>query len=208
MAKILISGSEGKMESYARAVLRAGGEPLCQYAPMEPEHGCDGLILCGGGDLSPKLFGGVSVDTDRDIDLRREQSDSIQISAFLASGKPILGICRGMQMLNVMLGGSLIQDLEERCVHHWRTEHEVAIKSGMHRKLYGPRLMVNSIHHQAVKAPAPGFLAVAISEDGVIEAIEHMSLPIIGVQWHPERMERGAVLFRHFIATAKKRSRD
>lgn len=205
--KILISGSEGKMDYYARAVFDAGGEPVCQYAPMAPGTEYDGLILCGGGDLSPELFGGGAAETDRDIDSVREQSDLMQISSFFSEGKPILGICRGMQMLNVALGGTLIQDLEERCVHHWRTEHEVAIKSGMLRKLHGPRLMVNSIHHQAVNAPAPGFLAAAISEDGVIEAIEHMSLPIIGVQWHPERMDVGALLFGHFIATAKERSR-
>lgn len=206
--KILISGTAEKMMNYARAVARAGGEPVCCYAPMEPEMGCDGLILCGGGDISPALYGALPADTDRDIDPVRERSDRIQITSFLAAGKPILGICRGAQILNVLSGGSLVQDLGEKCPDHRGTTHEVQISEGSLQRLYGAFLAVNSYHHQAIRTPAPGFRVTALSQDGVIEAVEHEALPVFGVQWHPERMEAGDLLFRHYIQAAKQRSRD
>ena len=104
-------------------------------------------------------------------------------------GKPILGICRGHQVLNVYFGGTLTQHIEGHrasegtCFHASETE-----ENSIMRRLFGKTLTVNSIHHQAVNAVGDGFLVTQRSADGTVEAIEHKSMPIIGVQWHPERM--------------------
>lgn len=210
--RIQISGQPGGMENYESAVRHAGGVPLCGCCP-EPDLSCQGLLLCGGGDPDPALFGQEDRGSDPP-DRERDRAELALISAFLSAGKPILGICRGMQMISVALGGDLIQDLPpELLPFHGRAGedlvHPLRTREGsLLRGLYGPRLAVNSAHHQAVGRLGRGLEASAWSESGVTEAVEHHSLPVLGVQFHPERMswERrrpdtadGAPILRWFL---------
>lgn len=152
----------------------------------------DGLLLPGGADMDPAYYsesnkGSEGIDTDLDD----FQLDMIDL--FMRSGKPILGICRGHQVLNVFFGGSLIQDLPEKAVHKW-LEHDDNVhciraeEGSILNSLYGEHFAVNSAHHQAVKVPGKGLRVTALSDDGIVEALEHESLPIFSTQYHPERM--------------------
>ena len=190
--KLQLSGSQGKTQRYEQALHMLGAVPAAGYCP-EPDLNCDGLILCGGGDLESTLFDQEdrgSLPPDR----ARDRAELALFRAFHQAGKPILGICRGMQVINVALGGNLIQDLPPNlCIFHSGGEppltHPVRTLEGsfLHR-LYGPQLLVNSLHHQAVDRLGTGLRAIAWSEGGVIEAFDCPGRPILGVQFHPERM--------------------
>lgn len=213
--RVQISGSAGKMEYYCQAVRQGGGTPVADYAPA-PDLSCDGLLLGGGGDLAPDLFGQENNGSDPP-DLLRDQAELALFRAFFDAGKPIFGICRGMQLINVALGGTLIQDLPpEQVLFHGKgrfTVHPIRTEEGalLHR-LYGQLAAVNSYHHQVVDALGDGLRATAWSESGFAEALEHESRPILGVQFHPERMAYskrgpdmvdGAPLIEHFIALCR-----
>ena len=160
----------------------------------------DGLLLTGGGDIAPELFGESPVNDTLEIDAIRDRAEIGLIHAFCAERKPIFGICRGVQILNVACGGDLWQDLPaQRGVDHRDTTHEVIVTDGRMRGLFGEQVTVNSFHHQAVRSPAPGFAITAKSPDGIVEAIEHENGLWWGVQWHPERMEGMGGVFGMFI---------
>ena len=107
--RILISGADGKMSNYVRAVRAAGGTPVSGYCPP-PDLSCAGLLLCGGGDLDPVLYGQPDQGS-QPPDPARDQAELELFRAFYQAGRPILGVCRGMQIINVALGGTLLQDL-------------------------------------------------------------------------------------------------
>lgn len=206
--RILISGSLGHMDNYVRAVEKAGGVPTAIHAPLEFD-GYDGLILAGGEDISPELYGEVNDGLSIGMDKEREESDRMAVEAFIKAGKPILGICRGMQMLAVIFGGNMIQDLGEGCKTH-RAEggvdkfHIVRSEKGtLLEALYGEEFETNSSHHQAVKTVSEDFVVTAYAKDGTTEAIEHKTLDILGVQWHPERYDGGAKLIEWFVNQCK-----
>ena len=205
---ILISCSKGHMDNYIRAAENAGAVAKAMHAPLEFEN-YDGLILAGGEDISPELYGEVNEGLSVGMDTEREKSDLLAVDAFVKMGKPILGICRGMQTLNVLFGGNMIQDLGEKCDTHTAKggvdkRHTVKIESGsLLHKLYGEETEVNSSHHQAVKDVADAFNLTASALDGTAEAIEHKSLKIVGVQWHPERYDGGEKLVRWFVDLCK-----
>ena len=179
----------------------------------------DGLLLPGGCDINPAVYGKTGIPEETvDDDL-----DALQFAVldrFLKAGKPVLGICRGHQLLNVAFGGTLIQHLPG-AEKHMRLPgdrdnvHTVQISRNSYLyPLYGPECAVNSSHHQAVELPGKGLRAVMHSGDGVIEAAEHDSLPVWSVQWHPERMcfrhrrddtADGSLLFRFFLEQCRKR---
>lgn len=192
LPRIQISGIAGKTHNYEGAVRNAGGLPFAGYAP-EPDLTCQGLVLCGGGDVLPSLYGQENTASSL-LDQRRDEAETKLIHAYVQAGKPILGICRGMQILNVALGGTLIQDLpdEQRPFHGGAKPDRVhpvrALEHSVLHQLYGDVFPVNSYHHQAVDQLAPGFHAIAWSEGGVVEAMVHHSLPILALQFHPERM--------------------
>ena len=207
--RVLISGTAGKMANYILAVEKAGGTAVAVYAPAEFED-YDGLILAGGGDIAPELYGEVNSGLSAGMDTEREASDRQAVDAFLKAKKPVLGICRGAQMLNVLFGGTMIQDLGENRKMHTpegrddkfhtvRTERNTFLC-----ELYGDEFEVNSSHHQAVKEVAEAFCVAACASDGTIEAIEHENRDIYGVQWHPERYEGGAKLIEWFVDRCKK----
>ena len=201
---IQLSGEAGRMDRYIRAVEAAGGRPVPGYAPA-PRPDCLGLVLCGGGDLDPALFG----QEDRGShppDPVRDRAELALVRAFLAQGRPILGICRGMQVLSVCLGGSLQQDLgPDRVLLHQGPEdvfHPIRTAPGsLLAALMGPAPLVNSAHHQGVDRPGEGLLPSAWAPDGTLEALEHCARPALGVQFHPERLPGGAgdALFRWLV---------
>lgn len=214
MKRILVSGTEGKMEAYEQAISRQGMICDAIYAPIIEITPYDGLVLCGGGDFDPRWYGADN-EGSRQIDLVRERSDVLLVCRFARAGKPILGICRGMQLLNVVFGGTLRQDLGKGAAMHQGRDgtdcsHTVTTRErSMMRRLYGDKTVVNSNHHQAIERVGYGFRVTMTSEDGVAEALEHRTRPILAVQWHPERMPAqtefadGDAVFQAFSAQIK-----
>ena len=154
---------------------------------------CDGLLLPGGGDMDPKFYGQARIPACGEPNLLRDAAEPLLLRAFLAADKPVLGICRGIQVMNAVLGGDLYQDIKpfEHLPHngHWAKVHTVTVRRGtlLSRILGQDTVLVNSQHHQAVDRVAPGFTLAALSEDGIVEAIEKPDAWFcLGVQWHPE----------------------
>ena len=154
---------------------------------------CDGLLLPGGGDMDPKFYGQARIPACGEPNLLRDAAEPLLLRAFLAADKPVLGICRGIQIMNAVLGGDLYQDIKpfEHLPHngHWAKVHTVTVRRGtlLSRILGQDTVLVNSQHHQAVDRVAPGFTLAALSEDGIVEAIEKPDARFcLGVQWHPE----------------------
>jgi len=154
---------------------------------------CDGLLLPGGGDMDPKFYGQARIPACGEPNLLRDAAEPLLLRAFLAADKPVLGICRGIQVMNAALGGDLYQDIKpfEHLPHndHWAKVHTVTVRRGtlLSRILGQDTVLVNSQHHQAVDRVAPGFTLAALSEDGIVEAIEKPDAGFcLGVQWHPE----------------------
>lgn len=160
---------------------------------MQDALTCDGLLLPGGGDMDPKFYGQARIPACGEPNLLRDAAEPLLLRAFLAADKPVLGICRGIQVMNAVLGGDLYQDIKpfEHLPHndHWAKVHTVTVRRGtlLSRILGQDTVLVNSQHHQAVDRVAPGFTLAALSEDGIVEAIEKPDARFcLGLQWHPE----------------------
>lgn len=184
-------------KNYADAFIGSGCTVVCASGG---ENGtaeqlaeiADGLFLTGGVDVSPKLYGEEKIPQCGQSDEWRDRTEAACFKAFMEAGKPVFGICRGMQMINVLMGGTLYQDISEELhvSHPYNSIHEIdAVKDSIICRLFGEKFIVNSFHHQAVESLAPGLLPLAYSADGgIIEGFYHKELPILAVQWHPERM--------------------
>lgn len=200
--------------TYADSVIAAGGVPLLlPPAPAELAaavlDGLDALVLAGGADVDPALYGAVAHPATGLPRRDRDGWESALAREALARDLPILAICRGMQVLNVAMGGTLIQHLPDAVgsEDHGPTlgamaRHEVRLTSRL-ADLYGPRVEVATHHHQAVDRLADGWVATAWHDDGTIEAAE---LPgqtwAVAVQWHPEEHD-GGPLFEAFVEAAR-----
>lgn len=210
MKKILIAGKEQETANYVRVLTYLGAEPIVSLHP-ESVYSFDGLLLPGGGDICPSYFDQPVIDTRKaDPDLDRLQFHILY--QFLHTHKPILGICKGMQLINVFFGGDLKQHVASEDLHQWNGEdqwHEtVAAKNSVLEKLYLSHFKVNSAHHQSIDSVGQDLEIIQTSADGVPEALVHDHLPILGVQWHPERMclshekggtVSGTAIFRWFL---------
>ena len=182
------------MESLARAGARMRWVELsAPEQAVQDALTCDGLLLPGGGDMDPKFYGQERIPACGEPNLLRDAAEPLLLRAFLAADKPVLGICRGIQVMNAVLGGDLYQDIKpfEHLPHndHWAKVHTVTVRRGtlLSRILGQDTVLVNSQHHQAVDRVAPGFTLAALSEDGIVEAIEKPDARFcLGVQWHPE----------------------
>ena len=213
--EIQISLGPELVKNYPLAVEAFGGVPSAGYLPEPEPDRFDGLILSGGGDVDPGRYGEENAACFG-VDPKRDEAEFRLIEAYLRAGKPILGVCRGHQLLNVYFGGSLTQHLPgaERHVptKAGDSAHEThALPGSFPAELYGEAFCVNSAHHQGIDRLAPELEAVQWAEDGVIEACRHRSLPVYSVQWHPERMclghtrsdtVDGGAIFRWFAAIA------
>jgi putative glutamine amidotransferase len=210
MALIAI-GQNRKMEDYLESVRRAGGEPIEVVVGSEkPDQivaRIDALLLTGGGDVDPKLYGEARHDTFEAAETGRDDFEIALARAAISKGIPLLAICRGMQVLNVAMGGTLVQDIPTQVPgaldhsvpqprHH--IAHEVWVAKGSRLATLladhmedGETCHVNSRHHQSVKQAAKGFDITATSPDGVVEAMENPDAAFcVAVQWHPENFWR------------------
>jgi len=207
-------------DGYYRAVSRAGGLPfLIAYTGIEDIERIldmvDGILFTGGGDVDPVHFGEAPSSKLGSINPIRDEMEIELCRKALDKNMPVLGICRGIQLINIAMGGTVYQDLESqwdkgKLIKHWQEApdwygiHEVVFKEGS--KIHGimgmMNLRTNSFHHQAVCKPASGFLITGWSPDGVVEAIESVEHRFaVGVQWHPERMwEKDERMLRPFVA--------
>ncbi|MBK9623318.1 MAG: gamma-glutamyl-gamma-aminobutyrate hydrolase family protein [Rhodocyclaceae bacterium] len=200
-------------QSVAQWVMRGGALPVMipavdaqsvvQRDDLNLRHyadALDGLVLQGGNDVAPQTYGESPLSPAWSGDSVRDLYEIALIHAFLEAGKPVFGICRGLQMLNVTFGGTLWQDIKTQCpgaVEHVKEDlyernlHRVEIIQGTHLAELYPDLrngMINSIHHQGIQKLAPGFVVEAqCPDDGMIEAIRRTGPGFVaGVQWHPE----------------------
>jgi putative glutamine amidotransferase len=220
-----------KLEDYRQAVLHVGGEVRILDLSMAVDaalDGVDGLLLTGGDDVAPARYGEAPHPATKDAEAGRDEFEIALVKAARARQLPLFAICRGIQVLNVACGGTLVQDIPSEihgALNHsldvplhesYALAHEVWLeKSSLLSKLLSDRLNgsdeceVNSRHHQAVKDVARGFTVSATAPDGVIEAIEDPSARFcLGVQWHPENFWRTGEfrsLFEGFLEAANAR---
>jgi putative glutamine amidotransferase len=216
------------LPDYVESVRRAGGEPRV-FDPLKDQPGhvvgeVDGVMMTGGVDIDPARYGEDRHELVTAIEPERDEFEFALLLAARGAKLPVFGICRGLQVMNVALGGSLIQDIAAEMagiLPHtvpsppFHIAHEVWISKGtrlwtlMQEKMVdGETCSVNSRHHQAIKRLAPGFEVTATAPDGVIEAIECSSSTFcLGVQWHPENFWRTGEfrpLFEGFIEACRK----
>lgn len=192
--KIAIIGRTADLGNYVKYVESASLEPVPTLNAREAAL-CDGLLLPGGGDITPAFFGEQN-NGSRNIDT---ELDILQLQAFelaLRKSMPVLGICKGMQIINVGLGGTLVQDMTPAscAIHRYEDGdkyHASVIEKGTFlHALYGENAIINSAHHQSVKQLGEGLRAIQwCPEDRCVEALVHETFPVIGVQWHPERIQ-------------------
>ena len=205
---------------FDRCVAAAGGIPVdlpFVSASTGVIDRLDGLIVSGGQDVHPQRWGGIRpVDPHADprlafdaIDDERDQYEAMLISDALESGIPVLGVCRGHQLLNVVLGGTLIEDIRETSVVHSSPHAAPAGYSDGHiiefvpgsvaRQLYGACRTSNSWHHQSIDEPGEGLVVTGRAMDGIVEMVELSGRPVIGVQWHPEWQTEADPIFEWFV---------
>lgn len=218
------TGELSLRNEYITMIIQSGGLPFLIPINQQEEifkeslFLCDGLLLTGGGDIAPDFYRQERKLTGtRGIDRERDQYEFGLVSAALELKKPILGICRGMQIINVFFQGSLFQDIGMEMPNSGAHQpdqmtpevfHEVFLRDNTKiGKFLGGKIIANSFHHQSVKDPGDGLIVSGISPDGVVESIENCGEPwIIGVQWHPERlgwMDSMQSLFKEFVEISK-----
>lgn len=224
-------------QKMAHALWRAGGLPIPLLDLRSREslvallRECEGLLLQGGADVAPGAYGEQPLRPEWSGDALRDRFEIAAIEVAIELGKPVLGICRGHQVLNVALGGSLHQDIaaqvEGSLLHReWaryeQLEHPVALApDSWIAEVYerAPQLLVNTVHHQAIKQLATPLRATAWAPDSIIEAVEQIDGErwLVGVQWHPEWLDgsseggahrsSGAPVFERFVAVCRERGR-
>lgn len=203
---------------YWESVASAGGTPIILPPVNSPEvvnhylEVCDGFILSGGDDIDPAFWGEDPEPGLGEIDPLRDRFEIDLVRRIVERNKPALFICRGIQVLNVALGGDLIQDLQSDMSHRQKAPryhpfHDILVEKAttLYHLFQQETVKVNSFHHQAIRNLAPGLVATARARDGVVEAVEYPDKGwILGVQWHPEAMrdELSTRLFQGLVEAA------
>lgn len=193
---IAIAGRAGDTKNYENTIHGLGYTCFTTLNPAEASQATH-LLLPGGGDITPAFFG-QSNRGSRNIDTELDVLQMQVLELFTAQKKPVLGICKGLQMINIYFGGTITQHIGTAWMHRWAgadRQHYV-YHSGLSRddffyQLYGTSALVNSAHHQAIDSLGTGLKCVCRAKDNIIEGIMHTALPVIAVQWHPERMPDG-----------------
>ncbi len=213
-------------QTYIQAIERSGGIPVILPCTQNTEayesykNQCDGFLFCGGDDVTPLLFGEELLTKRGSTDLRTDQFHLSLMKYLLTLRLPILAICRGMQILNIALEGTIYQDLSLRwpaSLNHMQLSsdrsdpcHKITVlKDSMLFNIYNKNEAVNSFHHQCIRILGKDLKPSAMASDGIIEAVESELLPfVVGVQWHPECMIESSAsaqeLFYVFIEKSKK----
>ena len=226
-----IAGENGQTDqfaaplSYLDTILRAGGIPLLIPACLDETQlraafaRLDGILFTGGADVNPELFNGLPHPRVYGIDEDRDRSEMTLVHLSVDEHKPFLGICRGIQVINVALGGTLYTDIADQMSGASRHDfypnlprntlaHEITVEpaSRLAAVLDGTHFMVNSLHHQGLQRVAPGLRVTAHAADGLVEAVEIADHPFgLAVQWHPEWLQEHApqrAIFQQFIRAA------
>ena len=208
-------------ESYAHAVEKGGGIPVILPPLINEEiERClslvDGVILSGGVDVDPNLYGELPIPELGRIDPVRDVFEMRLARSIIREKKPVLAICRGCQVLNVAAGGSLWQDINTQVKGSLKHNQQAPLNYASHSarftegsilsKIYGAeKVGVNSFHHQGIKSLGIGLTPIAWADDGTVEAVEGVGRFMVGVQWHPERMldSEHIELFKMFIKDLK-----
>ena len=180
---------------YARAITAAGGLPVhlpFDVAPGDISQHLDGLVLPGGADVEPGLYGEASETDEMPPEKIRDDFEFALLDVAETNAIPVLGICRGIQLINVRAGGDLHQDVPQHAAFDdppVTLQHEITfVKGSRLHGLYGESHTVNSLHHQTLNNVGDRYRVTGRSQDGHIEAIEHVELSIVAVQWHPEML--------------------
>jgi putative glutamine amidotransferase len=193
---------------YIEGLRKAGADPIVLLPENEKDLSLrlkelKGVLIPGGYDIHPKYYN-EEVDGSSGMDDSIDRMDLDLVRIAMKQGIPVFGICRGLQVINVALGGSLIQDVPTKLpdsLDHMAGKHKIALNPSCKlASLFDPVILVNTHHHQAVKRIAPTLHLAAIADDGIVEALEGEG--ILAVQWHPERMldeEKQLGLFKYFV---------
>jgi putative glutamine amidotransferase len=209
--------------AYVQAIWNAGGEAILLPCNSDKSNVIqivsilDGLLAPGGKDIDPALYGEKVIDSCGKFHLFEDEYDMALVKETVKQRKPVMGICRGMQLINVLYGGTLYQDIptqHSKEITHTRiiveeNYHTVKVtKDSYLANVIGQtgEIKVNTSHHQAVKDVAEGFSVSAIAPDGIIEAIENKETRILCVQWHPERLQNMEI-YRKLIKDFVKKCR-
>lgn len=209
----------GLLEPYIKA-LEAQGAQVVVIPPQNQERlpeilkRLDGVLLPGGVDVDPARFGEEPLPEMGEVSLERDALEILVAQYATKNGLPALGVCRGVQVMNVALGGSLYQDLPAQgfktIQHYQKSEAPILshsaeqVGNSVLRKLFESRFRINSYHHQALKDLAPGLSTVAVAPDGVVEAVLLEGHPFfMGVQWHPELLPQQWGIFAALVEAAK-----
>lgn len=219
----------GIKQSYAHAIARSEGEPLCIVRPDEDRllellSVADGILIIGGYDIDSKYYREKNTGHTKHIDHERDRVELLLVHLAMKHQIPLLGICRGMQVMNVALGGSLYQDVQGELpgaidhdnhkdkrsgkdLPHSLLAHDIFTKANtlLAKLVEKEKIAVNSLHHQGVKTLGDGLIASALAPDGLVEAVELPQHPFaLGVEWHPEELddEASRSIFNSFVRVA------
>lgn len=188
----LRAGGHVVSEKVLLALMRSGAVPVMLSPAMRaadvPLDSFDAVVIPGGADVEPSLYGGRQRDAHGKVDVLQDQFEIGLVRRCIERRMPLLAICRGMQVLNIALGGGIMGDVPVNAVPHRNGYHDVVLEE--HSQVWAAvgraRLAVSSYHHQAIDQLGTGLRVVGRTDDGVIEAVEHENARVLAVQWHPE----------------------